>query len=244
MKRPVLCLALAALILVVLVACKKDKDNDPTGPYVSEHIVPLRVGNQWTYVDFFYNRAGRDSSQSVLRNSDSINIDGEEVFFWNWSNQAEDLNWLVSNRSDGMHTRGGMSSSDTLIVDNLKFKFPVQLNQPYASREVTYGSDTFSSYPCNYVCISNDTTFTTYMGTYHNCYVYTRNLDSLRTVDNNAYHGFLQQHGLPELVNGRPLSNIRIICKPNIGYIGYLSYYDNNTLVYEKRLLNFTNVSP
>lgn len=117
MKRHLLFLAISLACLVP--HCKKDEN--PTNNVILGSIMPLKVGNTWTFRVSIYDTNGVpfSSSDEVLSITRDTTIGNEKWFRFGSS-------W-VTNRSDGLWR---LTNSGTAY---LVFKYPAKVNDTYSS---------------------------------------------------------------------------------------------------------------
>lgn len=134
-------------IIALNLACKKDDSVVNPGSY-SGDIIPLAVGNQWTYNVYLYDSTGA----SRLLNTMSFEVFGDTmVNRVRWFRFSE---FLCANRGDGLHSLD--TSGQPLI-----FKFPTFAQDSFFVNDVV-----------GYLRIAAiDTLITISLGTYR-CYAY------------------------------------------------------------------------
>ncbi len=113
---------LVATIVTMNLACKKD-DDPSGGGGLGGAIIPLKVGNSWTFRGTFYDTLGGVLSipldDLVIRITRDTTIGSDKWF-------GEQGSWLI-NRLDGLWSRTSAGR------EYLVFKFPANVNDSYDS---------------------------------------------------------------------------------------------------------------
>lgn len=118
MKRSIV--ILATLLACLVPHCKKDSNNPTNNPIIGS-IVPLKVGNSWTFRVSIYDTNGVILSTSMFTNSITRDTTiGNEKWFG-----LESI-WVI-NRTDGLWSR--TSGGNPYLV----FKYPANVNDSYNS---------------------------------------------------------------------------------------------------------------
>ena len=120
------------LFLLFFLVCNSD---NPTSPSDDSLIMPISVGNHWTYIDsiFYDNIPKSDTSKTGIIGEMTIQHNNEthNVYFFNNYNketgEPDISNWLIKNEKNGIWEYGIMTSKDTLIASNLAIKYPVSI---------------------------------------------------------------------------------------------------------------------
>lgn len=175
------------------ISIKEEKDN----------ILPLSVGNKWIYIIEYSYGQGDTIIWEVLSKTD-FNIDGSKVTAYGMNYYIKILpnyNWLFCNGPDGLYALGGISDTDTLIIKDLKLKYPAIEGDSYQvldmrysrSDEIFYIKDTIT-----YSVVSTSDTLVTPAGTFSGCYVYNYRIKQADDVSgfDDYYDYFVPRIGL------------------------------------------------
>ena len=189
MRRNLLLLFCALVIL----GCEKNP-NDPNKeseydinmvePDLESVLIPLSVGNSWSYEQLFY-MSGEvvegltDSGKVKIVGDTTIDYEGQcyRVAIWNDFHpldEPKDHRWFFGNGTDGMYLLGGVSSTDTIVVKILYRKYPAQEGDTWRVPRLSYyllPKEFFFDDSITYTCVSTDEEFETPLGTFV-CYVY------------------------------------------------------------------------
>lgn len=219
---------LISILSVLLLGC--DSDNNPTTSEFLQNgvIVPLKVGNYWSYIDSSFTENGIlekvDSSTLSITGYSDVSYKGSnlQVFHWTWifEGQSSNFSWLFRNETDGLYSYGTRSLDSNYIYDkSLLFKYPVKVNDSWQNIEhysspgdTIYYSDTIA-----YTCISINEKFITPGGVF-SCIVY----NSKRNNNYDFYDSY-------------------IYFAKNIGYLGLLT--KKNGIVTFKKVLSSYNLT-
>ncbi len=221
---------LVVLFALLLAACQKNTNPLDSTSNAAATIMPLVVGNQWTYIDSSFSSTGtlllRDSSKLAITGTTTIQYGGAstQVYHWNWLNVrtgvADDWRWLTRVESDGRYMFGGMSSKGTFVlVKTLSEKFPVSVGESWQRYNIVARTDsTFRVQDTLLVrCTALDEPFNTLVGTLK-CVVY---YYQQRPVTSTAYP-----------------RDTWLYYAPNIGYVGLIGR-ENGVLVFKKTLISY-----
>lgn len=202
-------IGITIVLTVLMVGCEKEENPVDPGERKTDVVMPLAVGNYWSYTDSIFNTNGgfiaRDSSRLVITGSASVQAQGApaEVYFWNWMNLrtgvADDWKWLTRNEPDGRYMYGGVSSKGTTVLGKyLAEKFPVTAGTTWqrvnivARQDSTFALGDTVQMRCNSV----DEPFPTPAGSFK-CIVY-----------------YYQQ------TSGTAVRETWLYFAPNVGYVG------------------------
>ncbi|HED38294.1 MAG TPA: hypothetical protein ENI76_08645 [Ignavibacteria bacterium] len=222
--------SLAAVFVLFLFffisSCNKNENTVNPVDNNTSVIFPLKVGNQWNYIDstFDENNSLVKVSSSSLRITGSTNItyNGKslEVFYWNWidvaNNKPGDIKWLIRNETDGLYFYGGRYlDSNFVFKKTLSEKYPVNVGDTW--NNITYSfSTTNSSFEISdtslFTCIYVNKKFKTPIGELDS-YVY----NYQKTIDNE-------------------INDIYLYFSKDVGYIGFESKI--NGILRRKKTLN------
>lgn len=179
------------IFFIFIFGCNKDDNSVNQVQNNSGVIMPLKVGNQWTYIDSSFAENGSlistDSSRLGITGKTNIFYNGQsiEVFYWNWlninNNQPEDFKWLARNETEGLYMYGGRYlDSNFVFQKTLDTKYPVNVGDTweritYSFRRIITGDSSFYSFYISdtvlVTCISINQKFITAIGEFE-CYVY------------------------------------------------------------------------
>lgn len=155
--------------------------HGPTDPSATERLVPLSVGNRWSYLIYDAGFPGPpDTIEQVITRR--INLDnGRSVFGRVTSaatrsdSQVAGTTWLYRNSDDGLHSCGGIVGSDTLLLDFLYLKYPVKAGDswqvPVLAYDYSKGRFLSSDSASDYTCSGTSEEFPTPIGSYR-CLVF------------------------------------------------------------------------
>jgi hypothetical protein len=234
MKRSTLVIPLVALLF----ACAKKEEPLPAA---STGLVPLKVGNSWTYIDSTFNSNGFGSSDTSLlkiTGSKTITWQGKPylVFLWTWVNPIfPQYSFFAGNESDGLYFFGGTNGhTDYVIAKSLFGKFPVTEGESWMYERIGYGLHDSSFYVDDTLpvqCISVGFPFKTAAGTVSS-FVYRETdtgpvmLSPLRT----GLAGFTDATGSTMQTHN--------YFNPAIGFVGMVKTF-NGELRFRKTLLSY-----
>lgn len=173
------------IISIFILGC--NKNDNPVNPDENNIgvIMPLTVGNQWTYIDSTFDENGFltsvDSSKLGITGKTNIIYNGQslEVFYWNWidpdNNQPDDGKWLCRNETEGLYFYGGrFLDSNFVLGKTLSRKYPVNIGDTWEEINYTYSTvdSSFRIADTSLItCISVNEKFNTIIGEFE-CYVY------------------------------------------------------------------------
>ncbi len=144
MYRVTLSILLMSLTLaLLLISCDDIRDESEIDS--QDVLVPLAIGNEWSYID----SSGSTGEVKLLHigitgsmMADTGEDEQSEVFFWNWrdleTGEYSDNVWLHYNGEEGFYTLGGISSTDTLLINCLKIKYPVAVSESWIYPDIEY----------------------------------------------------------------------------------------------------------
>lgn len=220
-------------LLLFVLGCQKNETPVGNEENQTAVLVPLAVGNQWSFIDSTFSAAngafvGRDSSRLGITGSTSIQHQGAsvEVFYWNWANPrtgvAYDYKWLTRNEPDGRYLYGGQSSKGTYVLGKfLSERHPVTAGQTWQNIRIVYRSSdsTFAvGDTVQMSCRAVDEQFTTLVETFK-CVVY-------------SYQQTVTTTG------GTTIRETCVYYAPNIGYVGLVGY-TNGVRDFKKTLSSY-----
>ena len=139
-----------SLALILNLACNKQDSSTGPGPE-GARLVPLAVGNQWTFTDstFGTSSVSVDSSFLWITGTASIQYQGQtiDVYHWNWLDNRtmvpQHWKWLSRNEADGLYLFGGQSAKGIFqLGKSLSQKYPAAVGDSWQSISYLYrGSD-------------------------------------------------------------------------------------------------------
>jgi hypothetical protein len=227
--------ALAAFALLLASGCST-KWNSPAIPQIAVNdIVPLAVGNQWTYVDSTF-AAGTgalqtvDSSRVMITGHGTIRVSGTacDVYDWTWVDPVtgvpDPVSFVVGTAPNGTYSYGGRSSAGLYSTGRfLELRYPVYLNDSWLQHEVVYWSAR------GFV----DTTFA-YQCTAPSLQFHLSPTDSLRSVEYYFNYFFFYSN---DPNHSHHAETFLYYC-PGVGYVGLVEKLDG-VIVGSKRLRHF-----
>ncbi|NUN09757.1 MAG: hypothetical protein HUU54_11325 [Ignavibacteriaceae bacterium] len=212
-------LAFLVLLSLLLISGCKDDDN-PVNNSTPSVIMPLKIGNYWSYIDSTFNSDGSfqrvDSSKLGITGSSMLTYKGTntEFFHWMWVNIANNTpthyKWLAKICDDGLSFYGGISAKGTYLFDkSINAKYPVTKNESWLHYNYSYFNDsTFrQTDSVMYTCVATDSLIITGIG-------------ALKSVVYRYGSGSLWTY---------------LCYSPDIGYVAYFRY-SNNILIFKKTL--------
>lgn len=218
------------VIVFSVFGCDEESDNYHHS-ITGDVVYPLAIGNYWIYNDTTfvygdtlvhqdrYDITGREIIQYVGEEWEVYHIEYTSSTYPEWEYPIN----LYQNSSEGFWNFGYYSSYDTLIYPSLIYKYPIIVGSKWnhiTTSNVSEQLDTLI-----YDCLSDDTVFTTPLGSF-NCYVYhysipTSGRGGLGICPNQKYLTTL----LKQTTNDT--AQIYIYCTPGIGLIGGETYIDS-----------------
>lgn len=178
------------LLAALIVSC--NNSNEPVIPKEDVPLMPLKIGNHWTYLGYYLTEDGTVDYPEYLENyafgykiSDtlSINIEGKKYCTYKLAQYDPQTNYvssdakLIYNNALSLYYAGNFKANKvSLTFNDMVFKYPVKKNDSYKAHTFyynTYGNylripDTLTT---DYVCVSIDSLFTTPIGEFK-CVVY------------------------------------------------------------------------
>jgi hypothetical protein len=192
--------------------------NFTTGNTSNNVIVPLSVGNWWTY-----------DNGTTLRINGTTNINNHTCYNWEWDYSGN--KWYFLNQSDGMWCYGGYSNGNISGNPDLLVKYPVINGNSWS----TYWM--WLTQPLTATLVDCQSTNATY-GNYTGCYKYhfqkIYSEDILLPIFNNNLFKNKIENKIKSNNNNYAYDYYWYI-KPNLGEVGVELYYqgtfiDNFTL--------------
>ena len=137
---------------VVFLGCNKDNNPINENDNTINTIIPLKVGNSWTFVDSTFTENGdfanADTTQLKIIGKTNINYLGQnvEAYYWNWtdmsSGQPTEMSALCANDNYGLKFYGGRYLDSNIVLGNLLFlKFPTTVGESWNNPELSFRSD-------------------------------------------------------------------------------------------------------
>lgn len=212
--------------IIFFIGCDKDTNpiNDDNNNFNS--IMPLKVGNSWTFIDSAFTDIGNfvraDTTKLKIIDKTNISYQGKiiEAYYWNWidmsNGQPFEISSLCANDNDGFHFYGGRYLDSNIVLGKFLFlKFPTAVGEIWTNLELSFRSDSlFYIADTNIVtCISLNEKLEAGQDTI-DCYVFTFQKSYSNEIDDH-YLYFAK----------------------NIGYIGYIIKV-NGIIRYKKSLIS------
>ncbi len=115
-----------ALVAIMLISCAGTTDTPP--PAKSQEIIPLKIGNSWTYEDVEYDP---DYQSEVAFDTlhESITVD-TTISATKWFSNSANNSYFSSNSTDGYYVT--YKNNDGVFVNSLFFKYPCNINDKYS----------------------------------------------------------------------------------------------------------------
>ena len=156
---------IAMLFLILTVGCKKDDGPVSQVDSSADVIVPLAVGNQWTYIDSIYTVSGTfekvDTIKLGITGKRTVIYEGKstDVFYWNWytDNKPDTTVWLCRNEAGGCFGYGMQYSESNYIISKTPWlKFPASVGDSWKSLGYSYNDSTrtYTADTSIYTCTS------------------------------------------------------------------------------------------
>lgn len=177
---------LLAIISWSFSACS-DSDNNSVKPINTNLIMPLAVGNFWSYSDTLFLYGSVSSSKLSIVGQKTIEYQGESqsVYLWTWdasidSSLRED--WYYNNESDGLYCYGCKANGVDTLFKTIYSKFPADVGSEYLSSAVYFGGKYFISENRNIKIVSINKKVATILGDFI-CYDYQYKDAYLNVID-------------------------------------------------------------
>lgn len=155
--------------------------HGPTDPSATERLVPLSVGNRWSYLIYDASFPGPpDTIEQVITHRIDLGNGGSAFGRVTYAATQSDSQiagamWLYRNSDDGLHSCGGIVGSDTILLDFLYLKYPVKTGDswqvPFLAYDYSKIGFLSSDSATNYTCSGTGEEFQTPIGTYR-CLVF------------------------------------------------------------------------
>jgi len=172
------------LVLLLFSGCRDENPVDPNEESI-DVIMPLKVGNLWTYVDSTFDKNGAlvfvDSIKLGVTGKTNINYEGEniELFYWSWiigkTGTPYGYHRLARNEIDGLSFFGERILDENFVQGkSLEIKYPVAVGDTWEVEFFLSSSEDSSFSTGNSVfvtCKSINEKFLTNLGEME-CYVY------------------------------------------------------------------------
>lgn len=227
------------LFFLISIVTSCDEQTDST---VSGVIMPLKVGNYWTFVDSSFDDAGlfieADTSTLSITGKKTIEYGGTsyEVFLWTWVTYGSDHSWLAANSAGGLYIFGGTSAKgDFILTKSLSIKYPAEIGDEWAEYNVSYSSmdsSFFISDTTVTTCSSLDAAFASPIGNL-SCYTYEYSEDF---GVSKVFSGFRGTHA--GLMKGNAITTVTLFYIPDIGYVG-LTDETGGVITHKKTIIEY-----
>ncbi len=227
------------LFFLISIVTSCDEQTDST---VSGAIMPLKVGNYWTFVDSSFDDAGlfieADTSTLSITGKKTIEYGGTsyEVFLWTWVTYGSDHSWLAANSAGGLYIFGGTSAKgDYILTKSLSIKYPAETGDEWAEYNVMYSSmdSSFRIEDTTVTkCSSVDAALASPIGNL-SCYTYEYSEDFGAS---KVFSGFRGTHA--GLMKGNAITTVTLFYIPDIGYVG-LTDETGGVITYKKTIIEY-----
>lgn len=221
-----------------IVSCDDQTDDGVSGGV----IMPLKVGNYWTFVDSSFDDAGlfieADTSTLSITGKKTIEYGGTsyEVFLWTWVTYGSDHSWLAANSAGGLYIFGGTSAKgDYILTKSLSIKYPAETGDEWAEYNVRYSSmdSSFRIEDTTVTkCSSLDAALASPIGNL-SCYTYEYSEDFGAS---KIFSGFRGTHA--GLMKGNAITTVTLFYIPDIGYVG-LTDETGGVITYKKTIIEY-----
>jgi len=175
MKHTFLLLMVLVFFPSLFVAC--DKENSGDEDLKVSALVPIKLGNSWTYKETHYHSYFDVQETTIDTFSQTVtgpySINGVNYYSMEDSKEIQFPNYtrlLFGNDAYGnMMTYGGFSNIDTLIFNSVYLKKNATSGEVWTTSGLgmNYEDYSFIENPCTFKCISTDTLITTPKGNFH-----------------------------------------------------------------------------
>jgi len=145
-----LLLALCALATLLSAGCDSGGSEPPplsscSGP-PAVPLVPLAVGNSWTYESTYYQIPTAHTDTLSARITDRIEVHHKDQNYqaavWAWLDPATDSTlfpqWLYANGPCGQYMMGGIYEADTFTTRFVQQKYPAEVGMEYDVPRLVY----------------------------------------------------------------------------------------------------------
>ncbi len=161
---------LVFIFFILIAGCNQKKDDLFVNPAPDiKGIVPITIGNQWTYKLFLYDTTGaiRYTTQSPLTVVGDTIINGFRWYKYSYFNDYKFSYYLCANKQNGFYALG--DSGELLL-----FKYPA-----------IAGDSFYVNSKLGYLHVLSADTMTTIGSVSYHCVAY----ESFKSVENNAVGG-------------------------------------------------------
>lgn len=173
------CILVSVILVVLGLSCDLFNNEQKI---VSGELMPLAVGNYWDYHRWYISPNIADTIREEVLSEHTFSLDGIEQKVYGYQrfntaieNPEIDYQWFRMNDEEGSHLAGGISAVDTLIQQNIVYKYPEDEGQMWDYSGISYNfeSGNFSiTDTISIEVVSLNDTFETEFGSYKGCYVY------------------------------------------------------------------------
>jgi hypothetical protein len=149
---------------------------------VSGELIPLAVDNYWDYHRWYISPNIADTIREEILSEFVFETNGDELKVFSYqryntsiADPVIEYQWFRMNDEEASHLAGGISDIDTLIQQNIVYKYPEDVGQiwDYSGISYNFESQVFSiKDTISIEVVSLNETFETEFGSYKGCYVY------------------------------------------------------------------------
>lgn len=227
---------------LIVASCDDQTDDAASGSV----IMPLKVGNYWTFVDSSFDDVGAfieaDTSTLSITGKKTIEYGGAsyEVFLWTWITYGSDHSWLMGNGDGGLYLFGGTSpKGDYILTKSLSIKYPAETGDEWEEYNVMYSSldSSFSISDTSLTsCTSTDAVLPSPLADFI-CYryEYSETFDVSKVMLNAAVGSGNQNAGFGK---NRATTTVKLYYAPGIGYVGLVDEMDG-IITYKKTIIAY-----
>ncbi|CAN5352701.1 hypothetical protein BH23BAC3_BH23BAC3_23680 [soil metagenome] len=155
-------------------------DNDDNRP-LSGEIMPLEVGKWWDYEvrQSQWENPVVDTIRYEVAAEVTVTLEGASysAFAFNllpFPEGMPEYYWLNRNANDGLYSMGGVAETDTLFINHIDKKYPVETGETWESPQVSFsrsGLEFYINDTLKITVVDTDREVQTPAGTFR-CYVY------------------------------------------------------------------------
>ena len=113
-------------------------------------LIPLAVGNYWeyesTYLDVLKDTIRYEVTAEVQVPIGDTSYTAYAANFVPFPPDLDPYYWLRRNGAQGLYTMGGISDTDTLLINELEYKLPSEVGETIQSPQLSFSFDRFEFY--------------------------------------------------------------------------------------------------
>ncbi len=137
------------ITITILIFLNCSSTTEPPIPILGD-IFPLTTGNTWVYKIEHPTWIDGNFVSEITGTMDVI-YEGQKytvakVAYYNEGEPKPDHQWLLWKGPNGIYNMGGISSTDTFIVKELKLKYPAKVGDRWKVPQIAYSRDRLEFY--------------------------------------------------------------------------------------------------